>query len=291
MSRTEREETAIQVLRSLMSCLLEGDTALDVVGHWTRYPPYPDCTPDASFEFLVEKLLFEPVQLEITTDHLQLFDRAPTLRIPFRVVQEDSNVMTLLAQVVQQHSAQLFTRVVLQELERQVTLRGFRFAADLPLMESMVPRDQLLLDVVLRYLVCAHASGEHGGPGFSSMVLQMRAAVDRLYASKRREMDLQRHELPHVSQLRLRHLSRLQVLDSTLRLPSLYDMTRRVYDRQQQKVRDAQQRALVVVTTEASVDRFARLRQMTRIMAASASSESFGNGNDYFMEGARHGFG
>lgn len=270
-----RQDVALEVLRSFLGMLLRDDRGtthwLEVVSHWTRYPPFPDCGPAESFEYLVEKLLFGSLELEFTTDHVQLFRDAPQLRLPHALFEEDTDLMALLAEVVR-HSEQLFRQTQVSKLEHHVTLRSFRFDQDLSLLESFLPREKLLMDVVLRYLVGAHASGEQEGPGFTNMVLQMRACVERLHAAKliERTQEATKHELPGVASLRQRHLGHLYMLDRVLRMPKLYEWSRKTFEalRSLDVKRQNQQELSLTSSSSSSLDRLGRMRDMSRLLHA-----------------------
>lgn len=239
----EAEQVALQLLRTYVSKLLDpvNGQGVQVVTEWTRYPPYPQYDPSETFEWLVDRVLFSPLELEMSYDGLQLWAGAPTLRIPMQVAQATDTHRGLLALILEQNR-RLFRTVERTGIGDQVTLRHFRFDTLLPSeapggsgLEECVPREKLLLDVLHRWLMAAHESAAKGGAGYSCILLQMRLALDRLATRKRLQAEkvLKRglHEAKGVAELRARQLPKLYMLMNLLRLPGLYDISLRSYAR------------------------------------------------------------
>jgi len=221
---------ALELLKSYLVTVLDPVAGLGVrvVSEWTRYPPFPGYDPAESFEWLVDSILFSPLVLEMNFDGLQLFADAPTLRVPTRVAQGTETARHTLSLVLGQ-SQRLFSRLVRTGMSDQVQLAGFRH--DPTGLEDCVPREKLLLDVLHRWLIGAHASSARGGASYTCIVLQMRLALDRLATRKRAQTARATlvHEAPGTAELRTRQMPKLQMLANLLRSPSLYDSSRASY--------------------------------------------------------------
>jgi hypothetical protein len=161
-------------------------------------------------------------------DGLQLFPNAPTLRIPTRVAQGTETARHTLGLVLAQRQ-RLFSRLIRTGMSDQVQLAGFRH--DPGLLEDWVPREKLLLDVLHRWLIGAHASSARGAASYTCIVLQMRLALDRLATRKRTQIARAAlvHEGPGTAELRLRQMPKLHMLANLLRRPGLYDSSLRSY--------------------------------------------------------------
>lgn len=231
---SEADQVALQLLRTYLGGLLDpvSGQGVRVVSEWTRYPPFPQYDPAETFEWLVDRVLFSPLSLELSYDGIQLFEQAPTLRLPMQVAQSTDTNRRLLALLLEQNR-RLFSSLERTGVGDQVTLRGLRFD---PLdcgLEECVPREKLLIDVLHRWLIGAHHSAAHGGASYTCIMLQMRLALDRLHCRKRMQGRLAgqaaAQETEATAVMRARQLPKLCMLMNLLRRPGLYDITRASY--------------------------------------------------------------